>query len=444
MLARNSVWMFLGYGLKILIQAGYFILIARSLGPGEYGAFVGVTALIAIVAPFAGLGTGYLLVKNVARDRSRLAECWGNSLFVSLVSGTFLFAFVMLVAHFVLPSSIALALVAMVSLSDLIIIKGADIGAQAFQACDQLRYTAKLNVLPYLLRLIGAGIVFAAWRHTSALRWGLFYLGSTVVSSAVAIALTSGKLGRPRFALQRIRPELREGLYFGMGLSAQTIYNDLDKTMLARFSTLDATGIYAAAYRIIEVAFAPVRSVLNAAYPNFFRHGQSGLRASLGYARRLLPKVIGYSLVAFFLLFVAAPLLPVFLGGEYARTVTALRWLAILPLLKSIHYFYADALTGAGHQGHRTAAQIAVAVVNVLLNLWLIPAYSWKGAAWSSTASDALLILAMYTAIRMASARQGAMQRQDERFVPVAIPPEGFVNIPSEREAEQLVPEVGN
>ena len=82
-------------------------------------------------------------------------------------------------------------------------------------------------------------------------------------------------------------------------MSAQTVYNDIDKTMLARFSTLDATGIYAAAYRIIDVSFTPVRSVLNAAYANFFRHGKGGIAVSYSYAKRILPKVMGYSLVIF-------------------------------------------------------------------------------------------------------------------------------------------------
>jgi O-antigen/teichoic acid export membrane protein len=34
---------------------------------------------------------------------------------------------------------------------------------------------------------------------------------------------------------------------------------------------------------------------------------------------------------------------------------------------------------------------VGVAIFNVLINLWLIPAYSWRGAAWSSIASDGLL-----------------------------------------------------
>ena len=68
--------------------------------------------------------------------------------------------------------------------------------------------------------------------------------------------------------------EFVEGLYFSTSLSAQNIYNDIDKTMLARMATLDAVGIYAAAYRLIDVAFIPVRSLLYAGYTDFFRAGQ--------------------------------------------------------------------------------------------------------------------------------------------------------------------------
>jgi O-antigen/teichoic acid export membrane protein len=39
----------------------------------------------------------------------------------------------------------------------------------------------------------------------------------------------------------------------------------------------------------------------------------------------------------------------------------------------------------------RTAAQVTVALVNLLLNLWWIPVFGWIGAAWSSLASDGLL-----------------------------------------------------
>jgi O-antigen/teichoic acid export membrane protein len=287
-----------------------------------------------------------------------------------------------------------------------------DIAAQAFQAMEQLAYTANFSLLPYLLRMISAAILFGVWHRASAMTWGWFYLGSTVVSCAIAVAVTNKKLGAPKLQLGRILPELKEGLYFSTGLSAQTIYNDIDKTMLASLSTLDATGIYAAAYRVIDVAFTPVRSVLNAANAKFFRSGESGIAASYSYARRLLPQMIAYSVVALAGLYIAAPLFPLIIGKEFARTIEALRWLALLPLFKTIHYFFADSLTGAGYQRLRAAAQVFIAILNVGLNFWLIPLYSWRGAAWSSLACDASLAIAMYAMLLYVMAKEARVSTE--------------------------------
>jgi O-antigen/teichoic acid export membrane protein len=90
-------------------------------------------------------------------------------------------------------------------------------------------------------------------------------------------------------------------------------------------------------------------------------------------------------------LLACAGIVPHVLGSQYAQTVEALRWLSVLPILKAIHYFYSNALTGAGYQALRARIQAGVAVFNVAINFWLIPLYSWRGAAWSSIASDGLL-----------------------------------------------------
>ena len=49
--ARNTAWITLGQGGRTVLQAAYFIIIARTLGPGGYGAFVGAAALSALATP---------------------------------------------------------------------------------------------------------------------------------------------------------------------------------------------------------------------------------------------------------------------------------------------------------------------------------------------------------------------------------------------------------
>jgi O-antigen/teichoic acid export membrane protein len=397
LLISNTVWGLGGYGLRLLIQAAYFLIIARCLGVKQYGGFIGATALVGLLSPFVGLGSGFLLIKNVARDKTLFVEYWGNGLLITIVSGVGLFAVVTSLCSALLPIP-ALA-VALIALSDLIFTKMVEMAAYAFQAFEILSKTARINVLLSLTRLIGIVGLALAVAHPTVRAWAGAYLAGSMLTALIAVTWATIGLGKPRLALARLGgKETVEGIYFSVGISATTIYNDIDKTMLARLSTLEATGIYGAAYRLIDVAFVPVMAVASAAYPGFFREGKDGVQATMHYGRNILKRVVPYPLFVFVALFIGAPLVPWALGHQYVHVSEALRWLAVLPLLRTFQYFIADSLTGAGYQGLRTLVQVGVAVFNILINLWIIPAYGWRGAAWSSIASDGLLALALWLA----------------------------------------------
>lgn len=398
-LAKDTLWMLLAQGLRIVLQAVYFVIIARALGTEQYGAFVGATALVAIVGPFASFGSGHLLIKNVSRDRALFGEYWGNALFMISVSGSLLIGLVLLIAPILLPKTISLLLIFLIAVTDLIFARILDTAGQAFGAVLLLSKTAQLNILPQVTRLMAAFTLISFFPKPGAMEWSFLYLASTAISALVGVLMVHRSLGFPKLALSRIVPEMREGFYFSISLSAQTIYNDIDKTMLARLSTLEATGIYAAAYRLIDVAFVPVRSLLAAAYARFFQHGSTGLKGTIDFAKRLLPIAGIYGAGAGIGLFLFAPIIPYVLGNEYAGAIEALRWLAPLLLIKALHSFAADTLTGAGFQGWRSALQVLIAIFNVLVNLWLIPLYSWRGAAWSSFASDGFLLISLWLMI---------------------------------------------
>lgn len=402
--------MLLGQGGRLALQAGYFVLIARALGPQGYGAFVGVVALVGILAPFSTWGAGQLLVQHVARHPERFRAQWGKALVITLVSGLFFLAAVVLLWRQFLPGSMPAALVVSVAVSDLLFARLVDLSSQAYQAVERLGRTAKIQVLVSLLKFLAAFFWVMSGAPAGATQWGVLYLVATALAGIGGVIWASLELGRPDFHGAWSDWEIREGWHFSLGLSAQTIYNDIDKTLLARLSTLEATGIYGAAYRLIDVAFVPVRSLLSASYARFFQAGQKGISGSLALARKLLPIGAGYSLLATLCILLGAGLAPMLLGREYASTTDALRLLAPLPLLKAFHYFAADSITGAGYQRWRTIAQVSIAILNVLLCFWLIPAYSWQGAAWASLASDGLLAVGLWglVAILVAAERDRA------------------------------------
>jgi O-antigen/teichoic acid export membrane protein len=402
-LARNTLWMSMGQGLRLLVQAVFFTVIARALGASNYGSFVGVAALVGILYPFGALGSGHLLVKAVARDKRMFRAAWGDALATTTVCGIALVGAVVLLSRVALPDAIPARLVLLVAVADIPGLSLITIAGQAFQAFEQLHWTAAVNVLISVNRLVGALLLVLVHHHPSALQWGYVYLGCTAVTATVSSALVYLRLGAPHFEWRRSPEALWKGFHFSVSMSAQTIYNDIDKTMLARFSTLNATGIYGAAYRLIDVSFAPVLALLYSAYPNFFRAGGGGISSSFSYAKPLLRRAVGYGAAIACLILLFAGIVPLVLGGDYADTTAALRWLAPLPMLKATHYFLADTLTGAGHQGLRSGIQAGVAAFNVLINLWLIPRYSWLGAAWASIASDALLAIAVGMAVYLLS-----------------------------------------
>jgi O-antigen/teichoic acid export membrane protein len=402
--------MLIGQGLRLVIQALYFTMIARSLGAAKYGAFVGVVALVGIFAPFGSMGSGYLLIKNVARDRSQFSGNWGRALSTTFLSSSILFAVAVLLSRFILPVTIPIRLVLFVAASDLCGYSITEICGHAFLAFDRMKWTAASSVFLSASRLLAAIILIWMRRSPSALEWGEFYFASTSLVALTCLGVTLVKLGPPSFSLARSSAEEREGFFISLGKSAATIYNDLDKTMLARLGTLEATGIYGAAYRLVDVSFSPVSSLLVAAYPNFMRVGAQGISAALQYAKPLIFHALCYAALVSVGILTCAGIVPYVLGGEYRLTVEALRWLAVLPMLRVIHFFLSDALAGAGYQGVKAGIQIGVAVFNVLINLWIIPAYSWRGAAWSSIASDALLACAIgATALTLSRRSPGGM-----------------------------------
>jgi O-antigen/teichoic acid export membrane protein len=398
-LARDTMQMFLGQGLRFVIRAFYFVEIARSLGAKNYGAFIGVVALVGIASPFANLGSDGLLVKNVSRDKGLFATYWGRGLSATFGCSLVLMVVVCFISAFILPPSIPRLLVVLVAISDLLGLSLIELSGQAFLAFDRLNWTATINVLISAVRLLGATALIAIHPHPSPLQWGYIYFFSTISVATAAVLLVWFKLGPPLFTRHRWLAEFREGLYFSTSQSAQTLYDDIDKTMLARLGSLEATGIYGAAYRLIDVAFVPVSALLQASYSNFFRTGAHGIASCFKYARPLLLWALGYAVLIGSALLLCAGIIPYILGSEYAGTVEALRWLAVLPMMKALSYFFSNTLTGAGYQGARTCVQVAVALFNVLINMWLIPLHSWRGAAWSSIASDALLALGCSVAV---------------------------------------------
>jgi O-antigen/teichoic acid export membrane protein len=390
-LLRDTTHLSVGQGFRLVIQAAYFVLIARSLGPDAYGAFVTVVAMAALLGPFSGLGTATLFIKNVRSGKRKASICWGNGILLTVLSGTLLCCLGAGLSVLLHLKTVPFV-VTIVCVADLILLKVTELAAFGFTAMDQMKQTSIQSVVVSLLRLAGIVALVVTVHPVTLDLWVLTYLLTTVLGMLYALIKAGQLWGRPVVDLRALREDAAEGVFFSVAGSATTIYNDIDKIMLSRLAELAATGLYSAAYRVIDVTMTPVRSLAAAAYPHFFRKGLDGMARTYPYALSLIAKTSIYGAITSAGLWLTAPILPYILGHQYQAVVPAVRWLALIPFLRCIHSFMADSLSGAGLQRIRTGIQVFVAFINIGVNVVVLPRYSWRGAAWTSLGCDGLLV----------------------------------------------------
>jgi len=389
-LARNAGWMFLGQGLGLIFQTTYFIVLARLLGSREYGIYAGTFALVSMANQYSTIGSGTIFLRYVSPDRSKFPVYWGNILIITCSISVLVALVLHLTAHYILnPQSAALIFPAAVSVCFCTQIAVA--AGQVFQAFEQLRVTAMMNLMTNIMRAIAAVSMLFVLHRATAWQWVVVSLFVSLAGAVIAVTTVTIRLGRPKFDLSLLRRHAAEGLQYSFSQSTSSAYNDVDKTMLSHYGMNVANGIYSMAYRVVEIASIPVFSVRDAATPKFFQQGAKGIEHSAALGRSLLKRAMLLGVFAATCIFVFAPIIPHIIGKDFTESVNALRWLSLIPFFRSIHQITGTALMGAGLQRYRTSSQCIAAAVNFGLNLWLIPAYSWRGAAWSSLFTDALL-----------------------------------------------------
>ncbi|RRA48239.1 flippase [Acidipila sp. EB88] len=400
-LARNAGWMLAGQGLNVVFQAAYFILLARLLGTVEYGIYAGAIALVTILGNFSSLGSGTLFVRYVTADRKNFSVYWGNILLSTfLLSGFVILGLKFFASHFVSSSSASIIVV--VAIGECFCRQLAYACGQVFQTYEKLKITALLNLLTSFLRLLASGALLLALHHATARQWAAASLIVSLLVSASAVFLVQRSFGRPTFSLRLARQRATEGFGFSFSGSAASVFNDVDKTMLSHHHMDAANGIYTVAYRVVDIGTMPVYSLFSAAFPRFFASGDNPAAART-YAERLVKRSVLMALVLAAGMFLLAPVLPVLAGKGFAESVSALRWLCLIPMFRSLHLSAGSALTGSGLQRYRTGSDVFVALLNVGLNLYLIPRYGWHGAAFASLASDGTLGILNWTLLAVLS-----------------------------------------
>jgi O-antigen/teichoic acid export membrane protein len=389
-IARNATWVTVGQFASYAVQALYFIGLARLLGSREYGVLAGAVAFVALVSQYAAFGSGAVFLKYVSINPEEAPLYLGNvSLWLGGVGSILIVAISVISRHVLDPASASLVVI--VAVSDCLFRQISMTASQVYQAFERMRRMALLSTITNMFRLIAVAALLLTTHRGTAFEWAWVSLVVSCLTAIMSVWMVARHVNSIRFSLQLFRLRALEGFGFAFAASTNALYNDVDKTLLSHYRLDEANGIYTTAYRLVDMATTPIWSLYQAALPRMFREGSNNAHGTIRIARKLLLSGFGLGATASAVCWISAPVLPLLVGRSFIGSVAAIRWLALLPVFRAFALSAGAGLTTTNRQSTRTVIQIVAAVFNFGTNLYLIPKYSWLGAAWSSLATDALL-----------------------------------------------------
>ncbi|SMC22450.1 Membrane protein involved in the export of O-antigen and teichoic acid [Desulfacinum hydrothermale DSM 13146] len=412
-LAQGTLAMTAGLGLRTLGQAGVFLIVARVLGVEAYGAYSAVLALAMTLGGFTGLGASVIMLRDTARDPVEFAASWGRTLGAWLVTAPGLFVVYLLLAWVILPERIGWVVIVCLGAAEILLTPLMLAGVQGYQGHERMGRAARIVLAPILPRLAAAVLLPLVLLMAPSARlsvWAVLYLIAAAFAVVYTLVLLHRDFGlRMAFHWRGLGYVLAEGWPFAVGGAAQKVYVDIDKIMLVRLTTLEITGAYSAAYRVVDMANVPLMSFFAAAAPRFFRAGGEGVRSAARYAWQVLPLPMLYALAVSVSMYLLAGLLPWVLGAGFAPAVEVLRWLAWLPLLTIPRRFGQTVLNASGGQAISLLMTLGGAVINIGLNAWLILLWSWRGAVVATYVAELVMIVCFYVSVARVSWYKGIL-----------------------------------
>lgn len=396
-----------GAGFVFLCQ----VVLARSMSAGQFGLFVSTVATVTLLTPVAGFGIAQYWLK-VFGEHGAKGRLWlPPSLKLVAIS-----------------TSICLGLVALGVLGFtesrteqlLLLILSVYLVGQVFmellhsvlQIENRSLQLAVWHLLPGAARFTLVVVFFLVLGfEPSARNAALLFAAVAVVlvaSGLVAVArlaraglgsghrlegLTPGKerlLRRPR-----ARSIARQAWPFGIATLAQLVYHQSDIILIKHMVGNESAGIYNVAFTVMAVVFllpsVVYQKFLLYRFHRWARYDFDRLRRVFR-SGSLLMAVLG--ICATLLIWaVAGWFVPLFFGPEFADSVGMLRVLACSAPLMFVAFSAGAVLTTQQYMKLKVAMMIAVALINVGLNLLLIPIFGAMGAAYSTVACNFLLLV---------------------------------------------------
>jgi O-antigen/teichoic acid export membrane protein len=374
-----------------------FVVMARKLGASEFGVFTFGLAFVTLVTAPADFGQNATLIREVARDRSRVHEYFTNTLVLKLALTLPTLAVALIVGRLVgfgeKTTIVALLLGLGVTIDQL-----NSTCAAVFQAYERLVYLPIALISQRMFTAVVGVAALAAGADTVAVAG--IYLAGSLLGIAIAFWYLLRRIVRPHLTVDSALwwPLMRAAAPIGAAGIFEAVISRVDTAMLAAYKPDSVVGNYGAAYRLYETTFFLSWSVGAAVYPVLSRLALEDVKALARVFERSLKLLVAVTLpLAAGSILLGPDVIKLLYGDEFEHAGAALQLLGPAIALFPIAYVTAYLLVAGDRQRAMSAIIGVVAVENVVGNFILIPWLSLKGAALGNSISQALATVLMLT-----------------------------------------------
>jgi len=371
LLARNTLVYTFNFGMQLIIQFGYFMLISRYLGPSDYGVFVTLSSVSTIGSLLIGLGSDHVMIQRAAVDPTNLGRHLGHSIAMSGLTMPFIGILAVSISYYLVGENLLMPSLLAFVIAHLIFGRIVSICASTFMACDRSKLQVTINIGLSVLRTLFLVAAILLQPELTLDNWAWWYLAASAVGAFGSIILVKRVCGLPTPAV--IRKDISLGFQYCLEFVAIGSVADLDKPVVSQTLGPEIAGQYAAGFKIVDAASAPIRALLYATYTRHFRNASASAADSIQFGRRLVLPSLTISVPLAIFLYVIADFIPVLIGHDYDGSSGIIQLLALYPLLMGLSGIGADILRAVGRQKIRIGLLLAAAAI-------MIPAI-WLGAS---------------------------------------------------------------
>ncbi|MEA3494399.1 MAG: flippase [Candidatus Margulisiibacteriota bacterium] len=396
-MAKNVSWLFVGNALSGGLKFALIVYVARALGVAAFGLWQFAQAFLIYLMLLVDIGFSVLGTREIAKQKDKAAAISTNMFIARLIVCSVIFVLSLFVLYFI-P---ILSQVRWLFIFTFLFLFYRALNADwVFQGLEKMEYISLTRILFSALSF--ALIVYFVRGPQDLLRVPLLQASLGIGISVIILFflyrnILSVRMGG--FVPHHAWRYFLQAIPLCGSVFMMQINNNMDSIMLGFIKGASIVGYYTAAYRIFFI-YAGLSSLLTAtALPIISRRISEDRLKTETFLDKYVRLTMWFLFPLTVLGFIAAPItVNLLFGAEYGASIIAL-WVLVWALFPfAIANIYGGLiLIGAGHFKKFFLSVFAGAALNIILNIILIPPFSYVGAAVATiTAQTVTAMLAFY------------------------------------------------